>query len=365
MTPATELRRGAAGEAVRDLQRRLVALGLRLHAPTSRASSAPRPRPPSARSRPRAGCASTAICGRETWAALVESGFSLGDRLLYFRRPMLRGDDVGELQRRLNALGFDAGREDGIFGEDTAGALTRLQRNAGLAVDGICGPATLASAAARRDARRGLGRHPSASATSCAARAGSAACRCTSNAAPGFEALGEAVVRELVGAGARGGARHVGRRRLERSRADRQPLRRRPVPRAARRRPTPRARARTSSRGASAPRPVTASRPRCRPSWPPHLAHQRRRPCGKTYAVLRETRMAAVVCELVGAATSTAMRTLVAARRPVGAAIAHGIRRGIDDRRDSTTRADRASRRSRPSPCGRWTARGARRSCGR
>jgi N-acetylmuramoyl-L-alanine amidase len=65
--------------------------------------------------------------------------------MLYLRTPHLRGDDVAELQTRLNALGFDAGREDGIFGSQTARALTEFQRNAGLAVDGILGPATLAA----------------------------------------------------------------------------------------------------------------------------------------------------------------------------------------------------------------------------
>ena len=39
---------------------------------------------------------------------------------------MLRGDDVAELQRRLNALGFDAGREDGILGAETEPALARV-----------------------------------------------------------------------------------------------------------------------------------------------------------------------------------------------------------------------------------------------
>jgi N-acetylmuramoyl-L-alanine amidase len=82
------------------------------------------------------------ICGRETWTALVESGFHLGDRMLYVRRPMVRGDDVVELQRRLNSLGFDAGKEDGIFGPDTARALTEFQRNAGIGCDGIFGPDT-------------------------------------------------------------------------------------------------------------------------------------------------------------------------------------------------------------------------------
>ena len=85
------------------------------------------------------------ICGPETWAALVESGFALGDRLLYERSPNLRGDDVAELQRRLNALGFDAGREDGILGHQTAAALREFQRNTGGSVDGILGPETLRS----------------------------------------------------------------------------------------------------------------------------------------------------------------------------------------------------------------------------
>ncbi len=53
---------------------------------------------------------------------------------------MLRGDDVGDLQRRLNALGFHAGREDAIFGPETASALREFQRNAGLNPDGIAGP---------------------------------------------------------------------------------------------------------------------------------------------------------------------------------------------------------------------------------
>jgi len=82
-------------------------------------------------------------CGRETWGALLESAWKLGDRLLYLRSPMVRGDDVEELQHRLNALGFDAGREDGMFGPRTLAGLREFQRNAGIAVDGICGPATL------------------------------------------------------------------------------------------------------------------------------------------------------------------------------------------------------------------------------
>jgi N-acetylmuramoyl-L-alanine amidase len=90
------------------------------------------------------GLRSDGICGRYTWSSLVEAGFRLGDRLLYLRAPMLHGDDVAELQRRLSSLGFDPGGVDGIFGERTAVALADFQHNIGIASDGICGPRTLA-----------------------------------------------------------------------------------------------------------------------------------------------------------------------------------------------------------------------------
>ena len=95
------------------------------------------------------------MCGEQTWAALVEAGWRLGDRLLYRRSPMLRGDDVAELQRRLGGLGFDAGRIDGIFGDRTAEALAEFQRNSALTVDGICGPASLSALQRLRSARTG------------------------------------------------------------------------------------------------------------------------------------------------------------------------------------------------------------------
>ena len=83
------------------------------------------------------------VCGAQTWGTLVEAGFGLGDRFLYRRTPMLRGDDVAELQQRLGALGFHTGRVDGIFGDATSAALGEFQRNAGLPVDGILGATTL------------------------------------------------------------------------------------------------------------------------------------------------------------------------------------------------------------------------------
>jgi len=83
------------------------------------------------------------VCGLQTWSVLVESGRRLGDRFLYRRTPMLRGDDVAELQQRLSALGFDTGRVDGIFGDLTAAALRDFQRNADVPIDGIAGASTV------------------------------------------------------------------------------------------------------------------------------------------------------------------------------------------------------------------------------
>jgi N-acetylmuramoyl-L-alanine amidase len=83
------------------------------------------------------------LVGPDTWEQLVEAGWQLGDRTLYHRAPMFRGDDVRELQRMLNALGFDSGKEDGFYGPRTDAALRLFQRNVGDEPDGIVGPHTL------------------------------------------------------------------------------------------------------------------------------------------------------------------------------------------------------------------------------
>ncbi|MFZ4583808.1 MAG: peptidoglycan-binding protein [Acidimicrobiia bacterium] len=136
------LARSAQGEAVLDLQRRLQEHGLLCDPDPSGTFGEGTARAVGEFQKTR-GLPVDGICGDLTWHALVESGFCLGDRLLYVRTPRLRGDDVAELQHRLNALGFDAGREDGIFGDATAHALREFQRNAGVAVDAICGPASV------------------------------------------------------------------------------------------------------------------------------------------------------------------------------------------------------------------------------
>lgn len=85
----------------------------------------------------------TGICDSNTWQLLVESHWNLGDRLLYLKTPMMRGNDVAQLQGRLSWLGFDAGAVDGVFGTGTLNAVTEFQLNVGLAGDGICGKETV------------------------------------------------------------------------------------------------------------------------------------------------------------------------------------------------------------------------------
>ena len=83
------------------------------------------------------------LVGPDTWGQLVEAGYRFGDRTLYLHSPFFCGDDVRALQRKLNALGFDAGREDGMFGANTDRAMRDFQRNVGDEPDGIVGPHTI------------------------------------------------------------------------------------------------------------------------------------------------------------------------------------------------------------------------------
>lgn len=134
-----QIRHGAHGEGVRDVQHRLLGVGLRIDADEldgrygGSTEAAVR-----AFQRDR-GLPADGIVGPDTWSQLVEAGYRLGDRTLYLRAPAFRGDDVRELQRMLNALGFDAGKEDGIFGPRTDGGAREFQRNVADRVDGIVG----------------------------------------------------------------------------------------------------------------------------------------------------------------------------------------------------------------------------------
>jgi N-acetylmuramoyl-L-alanine amidase len=139
LSSTTLLRLGDRGDAVRDLRARLSAIGLATPGSEYDATTEHAVRS----FQERRGLRVDGICGPETWGALIESTFRLGDRLLFIAQPMQRGDDVSTLQHQLNQLGFDAGRVDGIFGPATESAVRAFQRNAGTLADGVCGPATL------------------------------------------------------------------------------------------------------------------------------------------------------------------------------------------------------------------------------
>src|ERR687894_138290 len=68
--------------------------------------------------------ASDGVVGPETYRALDEARWQLGDRVLFHQinRPLV-GDDVVALQSWLSDRGFDVGRCDGIFGSRTEAAV--------------------------------------------------------------------------------------------------------------------------------------------------------------------------------------------------------------------------------------------------
>lgn len=64
-------------------------------------------------------------------------------RLLKITIPRLQGNDVRELQRRLNANGCNCGDVDGIFGSKTKKAVKAYQKKKGLTIDGKAGKNTI------------------------------------------------------------------------------------------------------------------------------------------------------------------------------------------------------------------------------
>jgi Putative peptidoglycan binding domain len=79
-----------------------------------------------------------------SWATYHPKGWSAGSVSLgtgYWRPGASRR--VREVQRRLDQLGYGAGKVDGFFGPITDAAVHRYQRGRALRVDGIVGPRTL------------------------------------------------------------------------------------------------------------------------------------------------------------------------------------------------------------------------------
>jgi peptidoglycan hydrolase-like protein with peptidoglycan-binding domain len=133
------IKRNDTGEAVADVQRRLRVLGYELSADgkyLDRTQEAVR------QFRLSAGLPEGDTVDDQTWSALVDASFILGDRILYLRMPYFHGGDVETLQNIMNVLGFVIGEPDGIFGARTEHALREFQASVGLVDDGIAGTST-------------------------------------------------------------------------------------------------------------------------------------------------------------------------------------------------------------------------------
>lgn len=138
------LRRGDRGPAVLDVRDRLVRLGLLGGEPSGPPEVFDADVLGGVRSfQQRRGLIVDGVVGVATYRALTEALFTFGDRtLVYQLSAPMAGDDVAVLQSRLAELGFDTGRQDGVFGVQTHRALSTFQREMGLSADGICAAAT-------------------------------------------------------------------------------------------------------------------------------------------------------------------------------------------------------------------------------
>ncbi len=135
-------RRGDSGPAVAEIRAKLERLGL---LPAASCTGFDEPMDFAIRGfQQERGLRVDGVVGPETYRALDEAHWRVGDRLLSYSvaRPFV-GDDVATLQQRLLDMGFDPGRCDGIFGRATEAALKEFQRNVGLRADGTLGPGTL------------------------------------------------------------------------------------------------------------------------------------------------------------------------------------------------------------------------------
>lgn len=131
----------AASAQVAALQVALTAVGA--HPGPIDGMTGPRTRAAVRRLQSRHRLAVDGVAGPRTRAALGRRGRpALGSRPL---RSGMRGWDVAALQFLLHTRGYEPSGFDGGFGPHTRGAVRSFQGAAGLTVDGVAGPATLAA----------------------------------------------------------------------------------------------------------------------------------------------------------------------------------------------------------------------------
>jgi len=131
------LKQGAKGQAVKDLQEALKALGLKPGAIDGVFGKQTEDAVKAFQSR--VGIEADGIAGPVTWLNIDEADQSA---------PLLKNGSKGlavrRLQKRMQLAGFPIAEVNGRFGPKTEAAVRALQRQARLEVDGIVGPKTWA-----------------------------------------------------------------------------------------------------------------------------------------------------------------------------------------------------------------------------
>ena len=137
------IQEGARGAAVEDIQDRLGTLGYAIDAAeTGQSTFGPSTATAVARFRLDHGLSLGKDVDTPTWTTLVDECYQLGDRTLYLRLPNFHGNDVRQLQERLNILGFSCGPVDGTYGVHTEAAVKLFQESIGVLADGMAFPDT-------------------------------------------------------------------------------------------------------------------------------------------------------------------------------------------------------------------------------
>ncbi len=140
------IREGASGAAVEDIQDRLASLGYKIdERETSAHEFGPSTVQSVAKFRLDHGLTLGAEVDSATWQTLVDACYELGDRTLYLRLPNFHGNDVYQLQNRLNILGFSCGEADGTFDVYTEAAVKQFQESQGILADGMAFQDTFAA----------------------------------------------------------------------------------------------------------------------------------------------------------------------------------------------------------------------------
>lgn len=79
------------------------------------------------------------ISKENLWLELLNHGYSLGDRILNFSNPILKGADVEELQELLSRLGFYSEPINSEYTKELMKSVEAFQENRGLTIDGVVG----------------------------------------------------------------------------------------------------------------------------------------------------------------------------------------------------------------------------------